>query len=125
MFFFLLAHVTHRIRVEKHSASLSEPQSPVNTIDVLANSEEIGSFNLSFGNKETKLRNHNASVFNLKMTELKLKLSQRPDFPSLSHHFLMRCAMSIYRPQVSWTDLAQTPAAVIRGGFENRKPLSL
>lgn len=71
MFFFLLAHVTHRIRVEKHSASLSEPQWPVNKIDVLATTKRLALLILDFGNEETKLRNHNASRFNLKITELK------------------------------------------------------
>ena len=71
LFLFLLAHATHRIRFEKRSSSLSEPQSPVNTIDVLANSEEINLalLILDFGDKETKLGNPNAAFrFNLKIT---------------------------------------------------------
>ena len=71
LFLFLLAHATHRIRFEKRSSSLSEPQSPVNTNDVLANSEEINLalLILDFGDKETKLGNPNAAFrFNLKIT---------------------------------------------------------
>ena len=83
---------------------------------------------LDFGNKETKLGKHNAFHFNINIINWLIEIdisNQRPDFPSLSHYFLMRCAISIYRPQVRWTDLALTPAAVVCGGFENRKPLSL
>ena len=44
--FFLVAHAAHRFRFGKRPSSFRELKLPVNIIDVLVNSEEIGSFNL-------------------------------------------------------------------------------
>ena len=72
LFFFLLAHFTHRIRVEKHSSSLSELQSPVNTVLMFwQTARRLALLILDSGNKETKLGNHEAFHLNLKITKLK------------------------------------------------------
>ena len=81
---------------------------------------------LDFGNKETKLGNHNASRFNLKITELKLiYLANALIFPPCPIIFSWGVQRVYTHLRLVGLTLHKASAVVIPGGFENRKPLSL